>query len=106
MELHYVFGALDDAGAWAAAKAGYTTSGAKSPVPTISNSDRAVAENIMTLWTNFAKTGNPNVKGLIEWPAWERKTDKYLLITDPLQVKSGYTDLLKIKPDTSKQTIF
>jgi para-nitrobenzyl esterase len=106
MELHYVFGALDDAGAWAAAKGGYTSSGAKSPVPEISDSDRMVAENVMKLWTNFARTGNPSVKGLIEWPAWDHTTDKYLLITDPLQVMSGYTDLLEIQPDTSKQTIF
>ena len=106
MELHFVFGALEDAEAWAAAKGGYAESGAKSPVPAISNSDREVAENIMTMWTSFARTGNPSVKGLIEWPAWDSKKDKYLLITDPLQIKPGYTDLLKIKPDTSKQTIF
>lgn len=106
MELHYVFGALDDAESWAASKGGYTSSGAKSPIPTVSDSDRLVAENIMTIWANFARTGNPSVKGLIEWPAWDHSTDKYLLITDPLQIKHGYSDLQKIKADTSKQTIF
>ena len=105
MELHFVFGALDDAGAWAAAKAGYADSGAKSQVPAVSDSDRRVAENIMTIWTSFAKTGNPSVKGLVDWPAWDETTDKYLLLTAPLQVKSGYAGLLKIKPDTSKWTI-
>jgi para-nitrobenzyl esterase len=106
MELHYVFGALDDAGTWANSVHGYAPSGAKSPLPAISDSDRAVAENIMTIWTYFARMGNPGVKGLTEWPAWDNDTDKYLVITDPLQVKHGYTDLLKIKPDTSKQTIY
>jgi len=106
MELHYVFGALDDVEAWAGHFSGYSTSGAKSQVPLISDSDWAVAENIMTIWTNFARTGNPSVKGLIEWPAWDRTTDKYLLITDPLQIKDGYSDLMKIVPDTSRQTIF
>jgi para-nitrobenzyl esterase len=105
MELHYVFGALDDTGAWAAAKAGYADSGAKSSVPTVSETDRKVAENIETIWTTFARTGNPSVKGLIDWPAWDAKTDRYLLITEPLQVKTKYTDLLKIKPNTSKWTI-
>jgi len=105
MELHYVFGALDDAEAWAAAKGGYADSGAKSSVPTVSETDRKVAENIETIWTSFAKMGNPSVKGLIDWPTWDSKTDKYLLITEPLQVKTKYTDLLKIKPDTSKWTI-
>lgn len=106
MESHYVFGALDDSEAWAAAKAGYKASGAKSTVPTISDSDRRVAENIMRIWTGFAKSGNPSVKGLIKWPAWEPATDEYLLMTDPLQIKTGFSDLLKIQPDTSKQTIF
>jgi para-nitrobenzyl esterase len=105
MELHYVFGALDDAEAWAAAKDGYTNSGAKSPVPSISASDRKAADDIETIWSSFAKTGNPTVKGLIDWPAWDSQTDQYLLITDPLQVKTKYTDLLKIQPDTSKWTI-
>ena len=106
MELHYVFGALDDTETWAAAQPGYASSGAKSSVPMISDSDRTVAESIQTIWTRFARTGNPSVKGLIEWPAWDRETDKYLLITDPLQVKEGYSGLVNIKPDTSKQTIF
>ncbi|MGD0780042.1 MAG: carboxylesterase family protein [Dehalococcoidales bacterium] len=106
MELHYVFGALDDVESWAASKGGYTSSGAQSPIPMISDSDRLVAENIMTIWTNFARTGNPSVKGLIEWPAWEHTTDEYLLIADPLQIKRGYSTLQKIKADTSKQTIF
>ncbi len=38
-------------------------------------------------------------------PAWDKNTDSYLLITDPLQMKQGYSDLMKIKPDTSKWTI-
>ncbi|MBN1188138.1 MAG: carboxylesterase family protein [Dehalococcoidales bacterium] len=106
MELHYIFGALDDAEAWADARGSYTSSGAKSLIPFISDSDRKASENIMTIWTNFARTGSPSVKGLIEWPAWDPRTDKYLLLTDFLQIKAGYTDLLKIQPDTSKQTIF
>jgi para-nitrobenzyl esterase len=105
MELHYVFGALDDAKTWAGSMGGYSTSGAKSTMPVISDSDRAVAENMMTIWTNFATTGNPSVKGLIEWPAWDHTTDKYLLITDPLQIKHGYSDLIKIEPDRSRQVI-
>ncbi len=104
-ELYYIFGALDNVKTWANNMGGRSTSGVKSPIPEISNSDRAVAENMQTIWTQFARTGNPSVKGLIEWPAWERKTDKYLLITDPLQIKQGYSDLTKIVPDRSQQMI-
>jgi carboxylesterase type B len=53
---------------------------------------------MMNIWTQFARTGNPRVKGLIEWPAWNKESDQYLLISDGLQVKSGYSDLTKIKP--------
>jgi para-nitrobenzyl esterase len=103
MELHYLFGGLDDTEAWAAHMGGYTASGAKSSLPVISDSDRAVSENIMTIWTHFARTGNPSVKGLIRWPAWDQTNDEYLLITDPLQIKRGYSDLAKIEPDWSFQ---
>lgn len=83
-----------------------TDKGSKSTVSTISDSDRAVDENIMRIWTSFAKSGNPSVKGLIEWPSYEPAANEYLLITDPLQIKTGFSDLSKIQPDTSKQTIF
>jgi para-nitrobenzyl esterase len=97
MELHYMFGSLDVTEAWEAHYEGFTFSGAKSPVPTISNADRNVSEAMMTIWTQFARTGNPRVKGLIEWPAWDSSSDLYLSITSTLTVKSGYSDLTKIE---------
>jgi len=33
--------------------------------------DRRVAREISAYWTDFAKTGNPNTKGLPEWPAFK-----------------------------------
>lgn len=97
MELHYVFGALDDAESWKALVTGYSLSGAKSTVPTISDADRKVSEVMMTIWTQFAKTGDPGVEGLINWPAWDKDSDRYLLIVETLQVKYGYSDLTKIR---------
>lgn len=32
--------------------------------------DYAMSEQMMDYWTNFAKTGNPNGKGLVEWPTY------------------------------------
>jgi para-nitrobenzyl esterase len=98
MELHYVFGALDDKEAWEGfVNPLYSLAGAKSTAPTISDVDRKVSEAMMTIWTQFAKTGNPSVKGLIEVPPLDRSHDQYLLISERLQVKSGYSDLAKIK---------
>lgn len=53
---------------------------------------------MMRIWTQFAGTGDPSVKGLIEWPAWDEAADRYLLITEALEIKSGYSALTKIQP--------
>jgi hypothetical protein len=41
------------------------------------------------MWSQFAKTGNPSVKGLIDWPAYTTDNDTYLEIGDTLTVKTG-----------------
>jgi para-nitrobenzyl esterase len=51
--------------------------------------DYEVAEDMVAMWVQFAKTGDPNVEGLIEWPAYDEATDQYLKIGDPFEVKTG-----------------
>ena len=98
MELHFVFGSLD------IPKPGKPALAAI-PIPAQNPRFRKFQmliekspKTMMTIWTQFARTGNPSVKGLVEWPAWDKASDQYLYITEPLQVKSGYSDLAKIKP--------
>jgi para-nitrobenzyl esterase len=98
MELHYMFGSLDVVEAWEAHYGGFALAGAKSPMPTLSSTDRKISEAMMSIWTQFARTGNPSVKGLIEWPAWDKAGDQYLFISESLQIKTGFSDLAKIKP--------
>lgn len=38
--------------------------------PPATSSDLVLSETMMTYWTNFAKTGNPNGAGLAIWPAY------------------------------------
>jgi para-nitrobenzyl esterase len=98
MELHYMFGSLDIAEAWAAHYDGFKYSGAKSPTPAISSIDRKVSDAMVDIWTQFARTGNPSIKGLVEWPAWDQVTDQYLYISEALEIRSGYSDLSRIRP--------
>ena len=63
--------------------------------PELDEVDRQLSDDMMTMWVQFARTGNPSVKGLIRWPAYNETTDKYLALDEPLKVKSGFS---KIKP--------
>jgi len=97
LEVPYVFGSLG------ALKEKYffvifeKPSGAVQQDPGLTEDDRNVAEAMMTMWVQFAKTGDPSVKGLIDWPAWRAASDQYLDIAWPLQVKPGYSKIVPKK---------
>jgi para-nitrobenzyl esterase len=40
--------------------------------------DRRVAEEMSSYWVNFAATGNPNGKGLPEWPAYDHANQRLM----------------------------
>jgi para-nitrobenzyl esterase len=61
-EVPYVFNTLD------------TRWGAPEATP----EDRALAQTMNTYWANFAKTGDPNGKGLPLWPAYKAHTEEIL----------------------------
>lgn len=96
METVYMFGNVDEPREWALLYFLANQSGAKSEDPGVTDIDRKVAEEMMSMWTQFARTGDPSVEGLITWPAYEASFDQYLYIADPLQVKSGFS---KIGPE-------
>ena len=66
-EVTYVFGTLDE----------------RRPMrPNYQPADHAISKAMQEYWTNFAKTGNPDGKGLPSWPKYEPNTRKFLQFTD------------------------
>ena len=64
-EIEYVFGQLDSV-----------------PKVTWEPSDRALSDLMMTYWSNFAKTGDPNGAGLPAWPRYEKRTGYQVMHLD------------------------
>jgi para-nitrobenzyl esterase len=44
--------------------------------------DVELSHTMSSYWANFAKTGNPNGKGLPEWPAYEPKEKKIMVLSE------------------------
>jgi para-nitrobenzyl esterase len=91
MELPYVFGNVDMPQNWIGLYDVIGPAGAKTKTPKISDVDLKVSEGMMKIWVQFARTGDPSIAGLIEWPAWEQSSDKYLYINDTFRVKTGFS---------------
>ena len=52
--------------------------------------DRQVADTLSSYWVNFATNGNPNGKGLPEWPAFDKKSsDRRMVLGDKAAVGPG-----------------
>lgn len=54
--------------------------------------DDAVADMTMTVWTNFAKTGNPSITGF-DWPAYTEANDTYVELGETLTVKTKLSEV-------------
>jgi para-nitrobenzyl esterase len=60
------------------------------PNVTWTDIDKQLAETMSSYWVNFAATGNPNGKGLPEWPAYsEKKGAKNIVLGDTVMVGQG-----------------
>jgi para-nitrobenzyl esterase len=92
LELPYVFGHIPEGLSTRIVLFLAPGGGCKPTNPGADEQDFAVAEHMMKMWSQFAATGNPSVKDLVEWPAYDDKIGHYLDIGYELKVK---TDLKK-----------
>jgi para-nitrobenzyl esterase len=70
-EIAYLF----DAGQWAPSRVGEEL-------------DRELSRRMMTYWTSFAATGNPNAEGLPEWPLYDRADEGYLELGSEVKART------------------
>jgi para-nitrobenzyl esterase len=90
LEIPYVFGDMNyKSDIWQLCS--YVTG--KKNDPGLDEADRRLSENMMRMWINFARTGDPNVKGLPVWDSYETTKDEYMAFDEPLTVKSGFSKL-------------
>jgi para-nitrobenzyl esterase len=60
-----------------------------SALGSIEQTDRDLSEAIMSYWTRFAATGDPNSQGSTEWPKYDPTSDEYLELGDTIKPASG-----------------
>jgi para-nitrobenzyl esterase len=52
------------------------------------DTDRKLSDTVMSYWTNFAKTGDPNGAGLPKWPPYNLADDNVLDFGDSVSVRT------------------
>ena len=51
---------------------------------TVRPEDRQLSEAMMTYWTNFAKTGDPNGPGVPNWPKYDTTDNALIHLNSPI----------------------
>jgi para-nitrobenzyl esterase len=55
----------------------------------LSEREEAFAEIMMTIWSNFAKTGDPSSDGIMQWPAYTRDKPTTAVLGANLSLEEG-----------------
>ena len=51
--------------------------------------DELFSDLMMTIWTNFAKTGDPSVEGVLDWPAYDSERATTAVLGKDITLESG-----------------
>ena len=75
--------------------------GSSPELASASEAERKLADIVSSYWVNFARTGNPNGKGLAPWPVYRDKaTGRAMILGDTQQVMAEDTT------DTAKWDLY
>jgi para-nitrobenzyl esterase len=99
VEIPYVFGAIPNGLTVPTILFLSRSGGCTSNDPGADERDHEVAENVMRLWTQFARTGNPSVEGLAAWPPYTEAGDRYLNIGYDIEVRQGIREAYEAPPE-------
>jgi len=64
---------------------------------------------IQTAWANFAKTGNPSISNVLDWPKCEAPSYSYVLLDGPSAVNNNFAvsqNMRQVQCDYLRQTDF
>jgi para-nitrobenzyl esterase len=70
-----------------AAEIPYVFGNLRNPAFAYADADRTLSEAMSSYWTNFAKAGDPNGKGLPAWNAYDQSSEPYLELGPRIQIK-------------------
>jgi para-nitrobenzyl esterase len=79
-------------GAYHASEIQYVFDTPESPVPATLNAEQsALADAIVTYWTDFAKTGDPNAGSVPTWPTYDGAAEQFQSLELPAPVtRTGF----------------
>jgi para-nitrobenzyl esterase len=52
--------------------------------------ERALSDTVADYWTQFARTGVPNARGLPHWPEYALNDDQYQVLKSPVTTAIGF----------------
>lgn len=55
------------------------------PEDKVTKTNKPLSEAMMKYWIQFAKKGNPNVKDLPEWPRYNSRTDRHIVLGETIE---------------------
>ncbi|WP_172830125.1 carboxylesterase/lipase family protein [Halopseudomonas salegens] len=57
------------------------------------STDEEVIDRIMTIWTNFAKTGDPSIPGELDFPVYDAAIQRYVELSDGAEIKDNLSSV-------------